>query len=162
METVGKTKISFIEHSKYATPEELYRDVRAEHGILSITLITFDTVRELHGSPLRINSGRRSQAHQLELKAKGYKTATYSPHVYGAALDVAVPEGKTDEYLVALIFGAAQLLEFPTPRVGWKLYRKGLSSTFVHFDYAFLLPEDVLRSLPDSARRAYMHIGGTW
>jgi len=147
---------------KYAPASELYRDTRVEDKrILSATINTFDFVRELHGGPLGINSGRRSQAKQEELKLEGYRAATVSPHVYGAALDVDVPDGKRDEYLVALILGAAQIMGLPRPRIGYKQYRKGYTSSFVHFDYCFLLPPETLASLPESVRLAW-RVGAMW
>lgn len=156
----------FVVSSRYATEQELYRDPFlkvTERAILSATLQVFDLVRELHGSPIAINSGRRSAGHQEELRQQGYRTATTSPHVYGTALDVDVPDGKTDEYLVALVFGAAKLLELSPPRVGWRAYRDGkVSSSFVHYDFTFLLPRELIDSLPVKARVAWRKPGLTW
>ena len=149
----------FVERSEYASPAELYKDPflkASEKEMLSETLRTFDRARELHGGPLVINSGRRSLAHQLELKEAGFRTASFSPHCFGAALDVKVPQGWTDEDLASLIYDAAERLALPAPRVGMLDYRKApkdpeqpatrfqladgkFSSTFVHFDFVFLL-----------------------
>jgi len=153
----------WMRRSTYASENELYRDQRvapADQKILEETLVLYDRIRGLHGGPLLINSGRRSAEKQEELRKAGYRAAKFSPHVWGCALDVRVPEGKTDEYLVALLFGGAQLLGYDMPRVGWRNYRNGKSSsTFVHFDFAYLLP---LESIPMGARKAWLVRGLTW
>lgn len=155
----------WLNESTYASAAELYTDDRipvADRQILAVTLRTFDKVRELHGASLLINSGRRSPERQVELRDQGKKAATTSPHVYGAALDVDVPDGKTDEYLVAMIYGAARLLKYPVPRIGWVTYRgSAASSTFVHFDYAFLLPAGLIHTLPLAAQQAWVE-GMRW
>lgn len=141
----------------YSSEAELYRDARVtERVMLKATLDLFDYLRELHGAPIAINSGRRSEAKQKELIAEGYRAASVSPHVYGAALDVDVPDGKRDVYLVALILGAAKLMGLPQPRIGYKQYRKGATSSFVHYDFAFLLPEGTLEKVPPSWREGVM------
>ena len=166
-----KDRPSFIHESVFASAAELYRDPflkDSEKLMLSETLAVFDAARQLLGGPLVITSGRRSEAHQEELRQAGYRAARYSPHVYGAALDVRVPPRLTDYGLANLLCAAAQQLRLPRPRLGFELYRKDprtrmiaqviagteiYSSTFVHFDFAYMLrgmiddvPEEVWNS----------------
>lgn len=169
---------AFLHESEFASPRELYRDPflkDSEKLMLFETLATFDAARKLLGGPLAISSGRRSHAHQEELRRAGYRAATYSPHCYGAALDVVVPERMTDWGLVNLFFAAAQQMRFPRPRVGFELYRKdphtrrtfkapsgdeGVTSTFVHFDFIFLM-RGLIADVPDTIWNSWRE-GVSW
>lgn len=168
----------FIPCSEFASPAELYRDPflkDSERVMLFETLAVFDEARRMLGGPLSISSGRRSLAEQEALREAGYRAARYSPHCYGAALDVRIPSLLTDYGLAHLILAAAQHLNLPRPRIGYQVYRKDpgtrtvvktmtgtevVSSTFVHFDFVYLmrgLIEDVPVSIWDSWRE-----GVTW
>lgn len=145
--------LKYIHRSRYATPQELYRDVHLppyDRVMLEQTLQVFDMARSLHGAPLRISSGRRSERHQAYLVTTNARAAKHSPHTRGVALDIVVPERHDDLYVVNLLTRAAVTLDdeypaqgFQRPRIGFLKYRPSPteSSTFVHFDMAFLLCE---------------------
>lgn len=97
----------------------------------------FEEARRLIEKPIGINSGFRSPEYQQHLKELGYKTATNSPHCWGAALDLAIPRGMTYLALINIIKQAARNLGLPKPRLGYKEY----SYTFVHMDFVFMLFE---------------------
>jgi uncharacterized protein YcbK (DUF882 family) len=157
---VAPAFLRFIPRSTYASPSELYRDkylAKEDKEMLAATLWTFDEARKRHGGPLIITSGRRTEQRQQELIAEGKRAAKHSAHTLGCALDVAVPFGKDDMYLVQLINAAAVELNLPRPRMGFVAYRgREDSSTFVHFDYAFLLPKQPGQPI------AFSQIGIVW
>jgi len=144
----------FVYRSRYATPKELYSDpllTESEKLMMEPLLLVFDCARELHGGPLRITSGRRTQKKQDELIKQGYRAAKLSAHTYGAAIDIAVP-GTEDMYLLELIAKAAATLGLERPRIGVFCYRPGLQkcAPFIHVDYAFLLD---IPNLPPSWKK---------
>ncbi|QDP64677.1 MAG: hypothetical protein Unbinned4585contig1001_41 [Prokaryotic dsDNA virus sp.] len=78
--------------------------------------------REIADTPFRITSGFRTEAYQLDLKRRGYKTAkNKSPHQEGYACDIACTDSKT-RYL---IIGSLMLAGFN---------RFGIGASFIHVD----------------------------
>jgi len=171
-------ELQFVRESRYARSGELYRDPFLKLGeqvMLAETLACFDEARRLYGGPLVITSGRRSLAHQDELRRAGLRAAQYSPHCHGAALDVYVPDLLTDWALVGLLKLAAENLSLPRPRIGFLAYRSDertrrvvqrtalgefVSSTFVHVDFVFLL-RGFINDVPESVWRSWRE-GVTW
>lgn len=145
--------LKYVTRSKYATPQELYKDPHLEKDdrvMLEQTLAVFDMARSLHGKPLNISSGRRSQHYQDHLVATTERAAKHSPHVKGVALDILVPDGHDDLWIAQLLAQAAAALndDYPAqgyqrPRMGFLKYRHSPteSAPFIHFDMAFLLCE---------------------
>jgi len=162
------TNSLWSQSGRYSSHGELYPDrdiwlLPEEKVILTCTLEIFDQAREYYGRPLKINSGRRSQKYQDLLTKKGYRTAKYSPHVLGAALDVDVPDDMTDVDLAKLLRDSAAALSYRVPRIGYLQYRGDQgSSSFVHFDCAWNLPSETLSKLPLNVITAYTMEGLTW
>lgn len=79
-----------------------------------------ERMRERLGCPVKITSGYRCAAHQLELSAQGYETAKNSQHLAGKAADVWT--GKH----------TGHLLEICARSSGFKAV--GVASAWVHVD----------------------------
>ncbi len=93
--------------------------------------LLFKAIREAAGKPITINAGFRTEAYQKKLEAQGYKTAKVSPHCFGVAFDLSIPQGYTAESFAKLITKVAK----GQVRIGWKAY----GGTFVHIDIGFIL-----------------------
>lgn len=88
--TVGSTQIA-----KYFSIEErrFALDIR-EFGKLVVNELlirVMDGLREALDHSVNVNSFNRTQLKQRELKAKGFRTATFSPHVALMAVDLDTP-----------------------------------------------------------------------
>ena len=92
---------------------------------------TFTKVREKVGKPIPITSGYRCPQHIFWMIFEDKKSHLHSPHMFGVALDIAIPSGFTKEQFVGLIREIN-----PDIRIGYKRYR-----TFVHIDTAYILRE---------------------
>ena len=121
--------------SKHIAKYEVEDRWTGEVEIFEPVIQCFEEARRLLGKPIGINSGFRSPEYQQHLKELGYKTATNSPHCWGAALDLAIPRGMTYLILMNAFKQAAKNLKLPRPRFGYKEY----SYNFLHFDLIFLL-----------------------
>jgi hypothetical protein len=74
----------------YLTEARFQKDI-ALYGKLIVNemlIRLLDALRKASNHPLILNSFNRSEAHQLELKEKGFKAATTSPHVVKLAADI--------------------------------------------------------------------------
>jgi hypothetical protein len=80
-----------------------------------------DNAREFAGIPFKINSGYRTRAHNVALKAKGYKAVDNSPHLDGWAADIACNTSANRYIIVQALIKA-----------GFR--RIGISETFIHCD----------------------------
>lgn len=100
--------------------------------LLDHIVTAFGAVRRAAGVPIVITSGHRSHELQKILYAQRSHNGAVafpgtSPHEFGAALDMAVPRGFTQDSFARLII---QTLRGDV-RVGWKSYR---GQGFVHMD----------------------------
>lgn len=77
--------------------------------------------RDLAGVPFRITSGYRTQKHQDELTARGYKTSKTSAHLRGLAADIATPDSSTRAQVLAGVIEAG-------------FDRIGIGEGFIHVD----------------------------
>lgn len=112
--------------------------------LLSEKLIDFlQYVRLKWSKPLRINSGYRSQKKQDELKAQGFKTAKFSPHVKGMAADLDTVSRSETLHLVQIVKLCATNLKLNV-RVGYQQYLNA-GQTFVHVD---VCPEHYAKGKP--------------
>jgi len=91
-----------------------------------------DGTREVADRPLTINSFNRNEEHQQELKQKGFKAATYSPHVVKMAADIDTKDETETRYLVKVIKQVADVLGIKV-RIGFQQYLNA-GQTFVHVD----------------------------
>ena len=136
----------FGQHAADGTLEENVQPV-----IFEPLIEVFEAVRDLIKRPIKINSGYRSiekqtalyQAHQEDLKRKGLPDdhavakPGHSPHMYGAAMDVAIPWTFNAQNLAALFRKASRDLRYPQARTGFKTYH----NAFVHLDVLPMLFE---------------------
>jgi uncharacterized protein YcbK (DUF882 family) len=105
--------------------------------MLADILELFEAVRSELKAPLAITSGRRTQAGQDALREKGYRAATHSPHVWGAAIDVVVPAWMNDTALSEMFLTKANQRGQMLPRIGMHTYRRAFglkSAPFIHVD----------------------------
>jgi len=104
-----------------------------DEGFLAAPLImVLDKYRELKGKPVVINSMYRTQRHQDNLNAAGYRTATTSPHVAGMAADVDTTSERDTYDSVSLLVKAAKQLGIKI-RLGYHAYLAD-GNTFIHVD----------------------------
>src|SRR5690606_25260186 len=81
----------------FSLNEERFKNDLSAYGelIVSALLIeVLDGFREAVNQPVTLNSFNRNEEHQKDLQARGFKTATYSPHVVKLAADI---ETKTEK-----------------------------------------------------------------
>lgn len=91
-----------------------------------------DAVRQASSHPLFINSFNRSEAYQEELKERGFRTATVSPHVVKLAADIDTLSEDDTTALVKRIHEVAGIVKIKV-RIGYKQYLEA-GQTFVHVD----------------------------
>ena len=84
-------------------------------------LFMLDEARDIAQVPFRITSGYRTQKHQDELTARGYKTSTTSAHLRGKAADIACTDSYDRFRIVAALLA-----------VGFN--RVGVHPRFIHVD----------------------------
>jgi uncharacterized protein YcbK (DUF882 family) len=85
-------------------------------------------------TPIIINSGYRCPTYTRWLITQGVKTSLGSPHLYGVAFDLSIPNNLTKKEFVKLIRFVSQKYDIGI-RIGWKNY-----TTHVHIDVAYLIP----------------------
>lgn len=101
--------------------------------IISEVLIDFlQVLRSRWGKSIKINSGYRTDAKQADLKAKGFKAATTSPHTVGTAADLDTGSADETRKLAALAEAVARFMKLPI-RIGFRQYLAA-GQTFVHID----------------------------
>jgi len=128
---VGSNKIGkhFIIGEK-----NLRGDVVIKNGctISELVLHILDETRELRGKPTMINDFDRTRADQLDLIARGFRAAKFSPHEVFCATDVD-ETNKADTIVLAKTIGLAARRLGIKVRIGVNKYLKD-GNTFVHFD----------------------------
>ncbi|MBR8535374.1 hypothetical protein KDU71_07365 [Carboxylicivirga sediminis] len=100
--------------------------------ISELVILMNDMIRELRGKPTIINSFDRTEEEQDDLRARGYRAATTSPHVAKMASDVDEKNPTEVIILAKAIAHAARRLRIKV-RIGYQKYLKD-GSTFVHYD----------------------------
>lgn len=114
----------------------------------------FEKARSILGKPILINSGYRSREYQEKLYQADLKSNQgrpsgnvskpgNSPHMYGAAMDLAIPKGWTARDLAALIRRASVELGYPPARTGWRQY----GGSFLHADLIFMFFDPCLAGI---------------
>ncbi len=123
----------------------------------------FERARSILGKPILINSGYRSREYQgklyqADLKAhQGRPSGNVakpgnSPHMYGAAMDLALPKGWTARDLAALFRRASVELGYPPARTGWRQY----GGSFLHIDLVFMLFDPYLGGIKNPNPLAWL------
>ncbi len=91
-----------------------------------------DGIREARGKATRLNSFNRNEKYQLELKERGFKAATFSPHVVKMGADIDTDDAEETRVLAMLVRQVGKKLGIEC-RIGWKTY-VDRGSSFVHVD----------------------------
>lgn len=115
--SIKEQKIGGLQPFKYALP--------------LIRLIQL--VREKKGIPIKINSGFRTRAKQLQLLRDGARAATYSPHEQGMAFDLDTISWQDTLDTVEIIKESARELGIKV-RIGYRQYWNLDKATFIHVD----------------------------
>lgn len=95
----------------------------------------FARARKTYGRPIVINSFYRCPDYQKQLQGNNPYAVSISPHVYGVAMDLAIPAGLTIYQFKDLFLQAAKELGLQKPRLGHKQY----NDAFLHVDLAFMV-----------------------
>lgn len=95
-------------------------------------MYVMDLTRKRWGKPLHVNSYNRTPAYQDELRARGLRAATTSPHVVKLAADLDTTNHRETKELVPVVLQAARDLKIQI-RLGYAQYMRD-GSTFIHID----------------------------
>ena len=131
----------WLQEDRFKKDIEMYGEL-----IVNEMLIRFlDGLRKASNHPINLNAFNRSEQHQQNLKAKGFRAAEVSPHVvrrvktanevliHGAVAGDVDTLSKDDTYaLVKTAKEVSSILKIKV-RMGYEDYLKD-GSTFVHFD----------------------------
>lgn len=149
--------------SAHISQEEFGQKDTGEVVIFEPLIQVFEKARSVAEKPILLNSGYRSREYQeklyqADLKANQGKPSGKvakpgnSPHMYGAAMDLAIPKGWTARDLAALFRRASIELGFPPVRTGWRQYGGG----FIHVDLVFMLFEPYLEGIKNPNPLAWL------
>jgi hypothetical protein len=162
---IRKLEDEYVAESKHFSQKELYDAAPFAPStklIYGPTLELAEAIRKEWGRPLRVNAGVRTKAKQADLKRRGYKAATYSPHVYRCALDIDTTSRDETERLVRVIRKVSRETGIPC-RIGWQSYlRSGM--TFIHVDVAPMIAAAALEAgaIPRWVYKAWSQAGLEW
>lgn len=120
-------------HFSYTEPR-FNKDLK-DYGQLVVNELlirVLDNLREELGYPISLTSFNRNQAKQDELTRKGYKTATYSPHMVFMAADIPA-KSKEEVHKIVLKLNTVSRNTLIHIRIGFKQYLEA-GMTFVHVD----------------------------
>ena len=129
--TVGSDQIGkyfSLNEARFKSDIALYGELVVNELLMRV----IDAFREEVGVPVTLNSFNRDIAHQLELKKKGFKTATTSPHVVKMAADIDTTSAKQTEEWVKVLLEVGNKLNI-TIRLGYDQYLAA-GQTFIHVD----------------------------
>ena len=116
---------------------------------------TFTEVRKRIERPIPITSGYRCSQYIFWMMFDEGKSHLHSTHMFGVALDIAIPSGFIKEQFVEIIRNVN-----PDIRIGYKNY-----NTFVHIDTAYILRErgvDIWIKKNADWVLKYWHRGAEW
>jgi hypothetical protein len=121
-------KFFSLSESRFANDLTAYGELILNEPLMRI----LDGYREAVGKPVTINSFNRSEEHQKDLKERGYKAATYSPHVVKLAADIETKSDKETREGVKILKQVSDILKIKI-RIGFEQYLKA-GQTFIHVD----------------------------
>ena len=107
----------YFNYTEFDSPDELGSGKRMSEKILDM----LDLTREKFDKPIKITSGFRTEAYNIDLKARGYKASSKSSHLKGLAVDIHCNNSKDRFELVDILLD-----------VGFN--RIGIANTFIHAD----------------------------
>ena len=107
----------YFNYTEFDSPDELGSGKRMSEKILDM----LDLAREKFDKPIKITSCFRTEAYNIDLKARGYKASSKSSHLKGLAVDIHCNNSKDRFELVDILLD-----------VGFN--RIGIANTFIHAD----------------------------
>ena len=107
----------YFNYTEFDSPDELGSGKQMSEKILDM----LDLAREKFDKPIKITSGFRTEAYNIDLKARGYKASSKSSHLKGLAVDIHCNNSKDRFELVDILLD-----------VGFN--RIGIANTFIHAD----------------------------
>ncbi len=107
----------YFNYTEFDSPDELGSGRQMSEKILDM----LDLAREKFDKPIKITSGFRTEAYNIDLKARGYKASSKSSHLKGLAVDIHCNNSKDRFELVDILLD-----------VGFN--RIGIANTFIHAD----------------------------
>lgn len=117
-----------------ATEPRFARDIQTFGKLVvnELLMIVLDEFRTRRGFAVNINSFNRTAAYQAELKEKGFRTATFSPHeaLMAADIDTTTADQTRSEAGLLQLIGMELGIRI---RVGYEDYLKA-GQTFIHVD----------------------------
>ncbi len=109
-------------HCQALPPDLFVHDIKRPYSEL---FNIFDSVRATWGKPIPVSSGYRCPYHNTSIGG-----AACSPHMFGLALDLDLPNTAETEELYSLMD-----TDFPHLRIG----KYVLSGSFLHVDVAYMI-----------------------
>ena len=111
-------KLKYFELSEFDSPDQENSGVNMDHTFLRM----LDKAREIAGISFKINSGYRSEAHNLRVGGVPKTTSNRgSSHLYGFAADISCTTSNNREIIVRSLIKAG-------------FTRLGIAKTFMHVD----------------------------
>lgn len=92
-----------------------------------------------------INSWFRTWKRQEDLREGNKYAAAVSEHLFGAALDIAVPASHQRHLYRSYVAWLRRVTDYG-PRVGWKKYAACGRLTFIHIGWGHLIPRSLIKS----------------
>lgn len=117
-----------LDEDRFKADIKLYGELVVNELLITV----LDAFREEVGVPVTLNSFNRDIAHQLELKKKGFKAATTSPHVVKMAADIDTKSPEQTREWVKVLLEVGRKLGISI-RVGYEQYLAA-GQTFIHVD----------------------------
>ena len=111
-------KLKYFELSEFDSPDQENSGVNMDHNFLRM----LDKAREIAGISFKINSGYRSEAHNLKVGGVPKSSSNRgSSHLYGFAADVSCKNSSHREIIVRSLTTAG-------------FTRLGVAKSFIHVD----------------------------
>ena len=111
-------KLKYFELSEFDSPDQENSGVNMDHNFLRM----LDKAREIAGISFKINSGYRSEAHNLKVGGVPKSSSNRgSSHLYGFAADVSCKNSSHREIIVRSLITAG-------------FTRLGVAKSFIHVD----------------------------
>ena len=143
---VGSKKIGkyfSLDEPRFASDLKAYGELVVNEQLIRL----LDAFREKVNLPISLNSFNRSEAHQAELRAQGFKAAINSPHVAKMAADIDTVNATQTRNWAKTIQEVAKQKGIKV-RIGFEQYLS-VGQTFIHVD---VCPEFYAKGKPFSAQ----------
>lgn len=116
------------------TESRFIRDIQDYDELIvnELLMTVMDALRDALKKRIIVNSFNRSEAHQQDLKKRGFKTATHSPHVAKMAVDIDTTSPEETREWAKYVKQVASILNIKV-RIGFEEYLN-TGQTFIHID----------------------------